>query len=460
MKKMIVSGVQILAMLGIAAAAAASAGSKISAPKIISVAEDGSGGRGFSVRPELTASGDRVAFISMADNLVLGSGEMMNIFVRELASSRMTLVSGDLGVSTDPAISGDGQLVAFASTAPRGVYSQARQILLAGSDGSSAGIASIGQDGDAADGDSATPVLSYDGSRIVYVSSASNLTSNCGGGYQNIYMRDTVRQETTCLSVTAEGGGADNSSYQPSISADGRYVAFRSSATNLVDGDTNGKDDIFLRDLTTGVTRRVSVSTEGLEANRESTEPSISANGDRIVFVSRATNLDPRQNLGSPGVYLHDTTSGETTLVSVDKSGRAAEGFNGQPRISDDGRFVVFLSSSTVLAGEQSNGRPKVFLRDMSTTDVHLISVGMDGEEANNNSFQPAISADGKVIAFRSAASNLVPGDNNWLDDIFYVTVDVDEVGVVALLEQCHRRSPMGSGQTGDLPLRLSFCRI
>lgn len=431
MTKKIVNVVRVLTMLGIALAADVSAGPKISNPKIISISEDGSGGRAFSVRPEVSASGDRVVFISMADNFVPGSGEMMNIFVHEFASSNMTLVSGDLGdgtlsVSTDPAISGDGQIVAFASTAPRRFHSQARQILLAGSDGSSAGIASIGQDGKAADGDSATPVLSHTGTSIVYVSSASNLTSNCGDGHQNIYLRDSLKQETTCLSVTEDGGRADGSSYQPSISADGRYVAFRSSATNLVEGDTNGKDDIFLRDLIKDVTRRISVSSEGLEADRESSEPSISADGSRIVFLSRAINLDPRQKNGAPGVYLHDTTSGDTTLVSMDKKGNAAEDFNGQPRISGNGRFIVFLSSSKVLAGKRSNGRPKVFLRDMTTTGVQLISVGMGGKEANNNSFQPAISADGKVIAFRSAASNLVSGDDNRLDDIFYVTVDVD----------------------------------
>lgn len=429
--RFIACGSCALALLATGLAGDASARARISAPQIISVSGDGSGGRAFSVRPELSASGDRVAFISMADNFVPGSGEMMNIFVREVGSSRTTLVSGDLGdgslsVSTDPAISGDGQLVAFASTAPRRFHSPARQILLAGSDGSSAGIASVAADGKAADGDSATPALSHDGTRIVFASSASNLSADCGDGHQNIYLRDSLRQETICLSVPEAGGRADGSSYQPSISSDGRYVAFRSAAANLVEGDANGVDDIFLRDIAEGTTRRISVSSEGLEANRESTEPSVSADGSRIVFLSRATNLDPRQRIGAPGVYLHDTASGETVLVSVDKKGRAAEDFNGQPRISGSGRFVVFLSSAKVLAGKCSNGRPKVFLRDMTRSGVRLVSAGMGGKEANNNSFQPAISADGKIVAFRSAASNLVPGDDNRLDDIFFVTVDVD----------------------------------
>ena len=156
---------------------------------------------------------------------------------------------------------------------------------------------------------------------------------------------------TTRVSVASDGTQSNNSSYNPSISANGRYVAFESEATNLVRGDTNNFRDIFVHDRQTGQTTRVSVASDGTQANGHSYDPSISADGRYVAFASLANNLVSGDTNDQQDIFVHDRQTGQTTRVSVASDGTQASGHSFNPSISADGRYVAFVSSASNLVG-------------------------------------------------------------------------------------------------------------
>ena len=238
------------------------------------------------------------------------------------------------------------------------------------------------------------------------------------------------------VSVASDGTEGDNNSNAPSVSADGRYVAFGSAAANLVPGDTNGATDVFVHDRVTGATERVSVASDGTEGTRgnnqptlnSSDAPSISADGRYVAFESVAPNLVPGDTNGEADVSVHDRVTGATTRVSVASDGTEAVGESTfpvlvAPSISADGRYVAFESAASNLVPGDTNGEADVFVHDRVTGATTRVSVASDGTEATGGYFivpnAPAISADGRYISFDTAASNLVPGDTNGMTDVF-----------------------------------------
>ncbi len=208
-----------------------------------------------------------------------------------------------------------------------------------------------------------------------------------------------------------------------SISGDGRYVAFSSQASNLVPGDTNGKIDVFVRDRQTGATTRVSVDSNGNQANDVGWHPAMSADGRYVAFASAATNLSPEPEAGYLQVYVHDLVTGSTELVSRNGDGvpgnQASATTSEAPSISGDGNYIAFWSAATNLGGTVTNNNGRIYVRDRSAGTTTLLTVGYDGSEANGGSQSPAISADGCYIAYTSSAYNLVPGDTNGVSDVF-----------------------------------------
>ncbi len=228
---------------------------------------------------------------------------------------------------------------------------------------------------------------------------------------------------TTRVSVDSAGAEADGLSQQPAFSEDGRYVAFTSSATDLVAGDTNGVSDIFVRDREEGVTVRVSVSSTGGQANGASLLPTISRNGRFVAFVSYASNLVVDSN-GEADVFVHDRQAGITERVSVDaQGGEVDEGggifFDSRPAITDDGNYVAFVSYASDLVGTDTdsdticdldcdtNDKPDVFVRNRDLGTTELISVDSNENQACGYSAWPAISGDGQYVAFASHSLNL-----------------------------------------------------
>jgi len=227
---------------------------------------------------------------------------------------------------------------------------------------------------------------------------------------------------TTRVSVASDGTQSNHDSYNPSISANGRYVAFESEATNLVSGDTNNFRDIFVHDRQTGQTTRVSVASDGTQANGHSFDPSISADGRYVVFESLASNLVSGDTNDHQDIFVHDRQTGQTTRVSVASDGTQANDHSFDPSISADGRYVAFISFASNLVGGDteppilpsttslpnnpaSQGRgvsSQVFVHDRQTGATTLVSVAIDGSEGNGHSEEVSISADGRYVAFRS----------------------------------------------------------
>jgi Tol biopolymer transport system component len=192
------------------------------------------------------------------------------------------------------------------------------------------------------------------------------------------------------------------------VSADGRYVAFHSEATNLVAGDTNGSEDVFVRDRVTGTTERVSIATGGAEGNGHSSAESISADGRFVAFESQASNLVSGDTNGQADIFVRDRQTGTTERVSRATSGAQGNSLSGGPAISADGRFVAFLSFSTNLVPGDTNGHYDIFVRDRLNGTTERVSVATGGTQADGDSYSPAISADGRYVAFAIRGDDFV----------------------------------------------------
>lgn len=221
------------------------------------------------------------------------------------------------------------------------------------------------------------------------------------------------------VSITSAGIQADGDSEEPSISSDGLIVAFISEATNLVPGDTNAAQDVFVHDLDTGITERVSVASAGTQGDDDAFSLSLSSNGSFVAFGSFAANLVGGDTNDVIDVFVHDRDSGTTARVSIATAGTQANDESFSPAISSSGRFVAFRSDATNLVANDTNNNSDIFVRDRTLGVTQRVSVASDGTQANGDSILPAISADGRFVAFSSEASNLVAGDSNNLADIF-----------------------------------------
>lgn len=293
--------------------------------------------------------------------------------------------------------------------------------------------------------------ISANGRYVVFTSGAARLVAGDTNGSRDVFLRDRKNGVTRRVSVTNGGGQANNDSFQPAISADGRYVAFASEARNLVANDTNGTADVFVRDRVDKVTRRVSVAADGLgDSNGTSLNPAISADGRYVAFESWARNLvsGERDNNSRWDVFVRDRVDKVTSRVSESISDDTkANGGSYQPAISADGRYVAFESFASNLDND-TNGQLDVFVRDRDTQKTSRVSVSSSGDEGNGASSQPDISADGQRVVFKSAAANLVTGDNNAEPDVFLRDRAADTTTLISVERGDDGIPPtLGSGQ-------------
>jgi Tol biopolymer transport system component len=320
-------------------------------------------------------------------------------------------------------ISADGRYVAFftrASNLVPGDTNGAEDVFVHDRQTGTTTRVSVDSAGLQANFDCWAPSISADGRYVAFWSLASNLVQGDTNGTADVFVRDGQTGATTRVSLDSAGLQGNAGSGDPSISADGRYVAFDSGASNLVPGDTNGAQDVFVHDRQTGTTMLVSVDSSGLQGNRHSSRPSISADGRYVAFTSDAANLVPGDTNGITDTFVHDCQTGATRRVSVDSAGLQADGASyGFPSISADGRFVAFENAATNLVPGDTNGWEDVFVHDWQTGVTTRVSVGSLGQQANFIGEYPSISADGRFVAFASEASNLVPGDTNGDWDTF-----------------------------------------
>src|SRR5216117_509323 len=232
----------------------------------------------------------------------------------------------------------------------------------------------------------------------------------------------TTERVSVASGGTTEG---NDTSLGSALSADGRFVAFDSAATDLVAGDTNGVSDVFVHDRQTGTTERVSVASDGAQGNGRSGlvtfafPPALSADGRFVAFVSFATNLVAGDTNGATDVFVHDRQTGTTERVSVASDGTESNAASLGSALSADGRFVAFQSDATNLVAGDTNGATDVFVHDRQTGMTERVSVASGGTEGNGFSAGLALSADGRFVAFHSTATNLVAGDTNGATDVF-----------------------------------------
>ena len=280
-------------------------------------------------------------------------------------------------------------------------------------------LVSLAVGGGEADGASFTPAISADGRYVAFASAASTLVAGDSNGTEDVFVSDRLTRSTERVSVSSAGEQGNGDSFGPAISADGRYVAFTSAASNLTPGDTNGELDIFVRDRVAHTTVLASVGPHGAMGDGPSVAPSISGDGRVVAFESDADSLVPNDTNGTDDVFVHDLVTGLTRLVSVGGGGQQTESPSFGPALSADGRSVAFESFSSRLVPGDTNGALDVFVADLPTGNVSRVSVSIDGAQADDRSYSPSISADGRVVAFTSFADNLVPGDTNALLDVF-----------------------------------------
>jgi Tol biopolymer transport system component len=269
-----------------------------------------------------------------------------------------------------------------------------------------------------ANGWSGSPSISADGRYVAFASGASNLVAGDTNRATDVFVRDLQTETTTRVSVDGDGAQGNETSYAPSISADGRYVAFVSNARNLVAGDTNARGDVFVRDLQTNDTTRISVDSSGKQGNSNSGYPSISADGRYVAFESRADNLVADDTNRVLDVFARNLQTNTTTRVSLASDGTQGNGTSYAPSISADGRYVAFYSYASNLVNDDTNGELDVFVRNLQTGITTRVSLDDNGNEGNFPSREPSISADGRYVAFFSAAA-LVADDTNGIWDVF-----------------------------------------
>jgi Tol biopolymer transport system component len=419
----------LLAALGLCLCLASP--SRAQATRRINVSTAGHQANGQSLSPSISADGLRVVFDSEATNLA-GSdfNSSYDVFCRKWPNSRTDVESVDSsesignGDSSGSAISGDGDYVVFHSAAtnlvPGDTNGQIDVFIRNRILGTTQRV-SVGSGGSQGDDDSYNPGISPDGRFVVFESTSTSLVPGDTNGFTDIFLRDRLSAVTERISLTDAEGQSNGGSSSASVSADGRYVAFVSNATNLVPGDTNADADIFVRDRVSGTTVRASVNSSEWEVDGASSSPVISADGRFVAFSSNSNDLIGPLAFdfnGVSDVFVRDLVNGATSRVSVSAT---AEGNGGSfsPSISADGRFVAFSSSASNLVAGDTNGDSDIFVRDRTANTIERVSLDSDGLQADGSSSSPSISADGRFVAFSSFADDLVTGDTNDEQDIF-----------------------------------------
>ena len=398
------------------AAALAAAPARAQTTARASVSSSGLQAQGHSTEAAISANGRWIAFASDAGNLAPGdTNGRSDVFVHDRQDGSTERVSLDEngaefnGQSWAVALSADGGTVAFELwVVPFPGYNATSLYVRDWQGAASQLVASHGMGGEF------EPALSQDGRFLAYdfLEDVFNPSSS------QVYVLDRQSGAAGVVSVSSAGVKGGNPSACPSISADGRYVAFLSHATNLVPGDTNGFSDIFVHDRSSGATVLASVAYTGGPANGASRRPAISADGRWIAFESTAKNLVPGSG---GGIFVHDRLSGTTVLASLATSGALANGESHWPSISSDGTRVLFGSYATNLVPGDTNATADVFLRDLALGTTERASVDSAGQEGDGQSWplRGSLSADGLRMGFHSQAKNLVAGDTNNAFDVF-----------------------------------------
>jgi len=334
-------------------------------------------------------------------------------------------VASDGGESNGPnffgAVSSNGRFVVFSSDAtnlvPGDTNGKTDVFWHDRSTGETRRV-SVNDDGVEANGRSFAGGVSRDGRLVLFWSHATNLVGGDFNGVEDIFLHDTKLHTTTRLIAGGDGFEPNGSNRFPTMSEDGRFVAFESFATNIAPGDFNGRGDIYLLDRRTGQVRRVGQPPVG-ESNGDSLRPQISPNGRFLAFESSASNLVPGDTNSTIDAFMVDVARGTLACASLNDAGIIGNAQSRGPLVSNNGRFVTFLSLADNLVPGDTNLQGDSFVRDMRRGTTRRVSVDSNGIQGNGSSNVGAIDPSGRFVAFGSLASNLVAGDGNGVFDVF-----------------------------------------
>jgi Ca2+-binding RTX toxin-like protein len=397
----------------VATRAVPASGAAIGTTTRVSVSTAGVQADAESFPTSISADGRYVLFQSFATNLIPGDLSGGGIFLRDVVG-RTTRKVADGGFSS---MSPDGRYITYVSGPEYSLY-------LRNLSTGATQLVSVAMNGGKANHETFESAISANDRYVVFASGASNLVPDDTGG--GVYVRDLVRATTERVDVTPAGAPGNGYSVFPSISADGRYMAFESEASNLVPDDTNAVDalhDIFVRDRVAGTTRRVNVSSAGVQANGESEHAEISGDGRYVSFWSEASNLVARDTNFRRDVFVRDLVAGTTERVSVssDEVQGNRDSFS-EVSISPDGRYVAFDSyAGNLVPGDYASPWSNVYLRDRvaGTTEKVSVATVAGGGGDTPGSYSPFISANGRYVAFGSLSSAIVANDTNDAGDAF-----------------------------------------
>lgn len=356
-----------------------------------------------------------------------------NVFTRDMLQNTSEVVSitadgveGHINASSRTRVSDDGRYVVFNS----GSFDlnpvdndSLLDIYVKDMETGSLDLLTVNGSGIISNGASAFPDISNDGRYVVFRTEATNLVAEDTNTISDLLLVDRETNSIQLISTSSENVQGNDWSDFARISGDGRYVSFMSNASNLVANDNNATYDIFRKDLLTGETIRVSTAEDGTETNGSSSTSTISSNGRYILFESEASNLVANDTNGVADVFVKDMVDNVIMRVSTDTSGvegnTTSTNPNSRPGISADGRFVTFYSTASNLVINDTNGTADIFVKDITNGEIARISVSNTGEEADGYCYDTDISGNGRYILFDCDATNLVEDDTNGLKDIF-----------------------------------------
>jgi Tol biopolymer transport system component/methionine-rich copper-binding protein CopC len=371
----------------------------------------------FPQTPVLSPDGKYVALVThssdLAPNPYLAASQVV---LKNLATGALTIASGPSGGDM-PVFSPDGTKIAFSSG-----Y---RDIVVMDLASGASTVVSTLSGGTTGVGASFYPVFSPDSASILFRSASAQLTDNLAG---DLFVKNLTTGAITRVSTAADGTPANGQLVGGSVpgysfSSDGHWIVFASSADNLVAGDTNNIDDIFVKNLQTGQVIRVSTASDGAQSNGNSETPVFSPDGKSVAFQSGAENLVSGDTNKAPDIFIKNLETGAITRVSTGANGEQATetttGTSGYPVFSPDGTRIAFVSAATNLVPGVGSSNGDIYEKNLVTGAIRLVSDDSFGTEGNGWSTNPTYSADGKKISFVSFAANLVPGDTNGTSDVF-----------------------------------------
>ncbi len=388
---------------------------------------------GRSEAPAMSADARYVAFRSVVQNLVAGdTNSLLDVFVKDRQTNTITRlnVTPANGQITDqlsdaPAISADGRFVSYVSASAQianGDGNGLIDVFVRDRQSAATVRASEVTGGTRSDGPSDAAAISRDGRFVAFSSSGSTLVNGDANGVRDVFLHDRDNISTARLSLDVGGVAGNAASDSASISADQNWIAFRSAATNLVVSDGNALADVFVKNRVSGAISRVSTASNGasLTSGNVLAATSINGDGNLVAFAASDANIVPADNNTFDDVFLKNRSSDATVIISRDGSvGALGNGHSGQAMISEDGTRVVFASDATNFVGDDSNAARDVYIKTLASNVITRVSSNASGVQGNAASSEPAISADGRFVAFISAASDLVAGDSNGNVDVF-----------------------------------------